>query len=387
MSAQVLPRVPYAHPWDMVFADRRRQLLAGSRRIAYYYTRPDTSTFRYRVFNMVEALALAEPDVSAAWLTEDDGRAAIDVVEHVDLLVVCRALYAPHVAALIARARALGKTVLFDVDDLIFDDRYTHLIMETLDQPVNEEGLRTWFALIARCGATLRLCDGAITTNDFLAERIREFTNAPTWVVPNFMNSIQLRVSDDVRPQTFERESSSEDDVLLGYFSGTPTHNRDFDIVEPAVAQVLEEDPRVRLHVVGFPPRSERLARLGDRVTIIPLLDFVNLQLAIARVAVNLVPLQDNVFTNCKSELKYFEAAAVGTISIASPTYTFRKSITNGENGFLARAHDWYDVLRKTIDGAFDLRRIAERATVDAVERYSPEAQAPALRETLLSRT
>ena len=47
--------------------------------------------------------------------------------------------------------------------------------METLDQQVDEHGLQFWFGWIARCGATLRLCDGAITTNELLAERIRDF--------------------------------------------------------------------------------------------------------------------------------------------------------------------------------------------------------------------
>ena len=32
------------------------------------------------------------------------------------------------------RAGHFAKTVLFDVDDLIFDYRYAHLIMETLNQ-------------------------------------------------------------------------------------------------------------------------------------------------------------------------------------------------------------------------------------------------------------
>jgi glycosyltransferase involved in cell wall biosynthesis len=359
-------------------------LLAGSHRIAYYYTRPDTSTFRYRVFNMVEALALAEPDVTATWLTEADGRAAIDTVDQADLIVVCRALYAPHVAALIARARALGKTVLFDVDDLIFDDRYVHLIMETLDQAVSEESLQVWFALIARCGATLRLCDGAITTNDFLAERIREFANIPTWVIPNFMNDMQLRASETARTIRSVWKASADSEIRLGYFSGTPTHNRDFAIVESAISRLLEEDSRLSLRVVGFLPPGEQLASFAKRVEVIPLLDFINLQRAIAEVDINLVPLQDNVFTNCKSDLKYFEAAAVGTVSVASPMFTLKKSITHGENGFLSRAHEWYDVLRETIDEIIELPRVAERATLDALRRYSPGAQAPALREALL---
>lgn len=332
---------------------------------------------------MVEALAHAEPEASASWLTADDGAYAVELIEHVDVLVVCRALYTPHVAAVIARAQALGKRVLFDVDDLIFDDRYAHLIMETLDQTVDETALQNWFGWISRCGATLRLCEGAITTNEFLAERIRQFADVPTCVIPNFLNRAQIELSAELREARAEPVLLQDGSIRLGYFSGTPTHNRDFAIVEPAIAQLFAEDPSVRLLVVGFAPESERLARFADRVETLPLQDFLNLQIAIGGVDINLVPLQDNVFTNCKSELKYFEAAVVGTVTVASPTYTLRESISHGENGFLARAQDWYEELSRATSELVHLPRIADAATADALSRYSPEAQATALRNAL----
>ena len=68
------------------------------------------------------------------------------------------------------RARAsAGKRVLFDVDDLVFDPRYTHLIMQTLDQVVDEAGLQAGLAGYRGAGDAA-LCDGAITTNAFLAD-------------------------------------------------------------------------------------------------------------------------------------------------------------------------------------------------------------------------
>jgi glycosyltransferase involved in cell wall biosynthesis len=374
--------VAYRDPWDVPLEARRRRLLAGSPRVAYYYTVPDTSTFRYRVFNMVEALAHAEPTASATWITADDGAGAIELIEHVDLLVVCRALYSAHVAAVITRAKALGIRVLFDVDDLIFDDRYAHLIMETLDQVVDEDGLQFWFGRISRCGATMRLCDGAITTNKLLAEGIRDYADLPTWVVPNFLNRAQLEVSSQVR-ESKQDGPRAGDRIRLGYFSGTPTHNRDFAIVEPALAGLLDEDPRLEVLVVGFLPATNRLAPLGDRVTVLPLLDFLNLQVAIADADLNLAPLQHNAFTNCKSELKYFEAAVVGTATVASPTFTLAGAITHGDNGYLARAHEWYGVLREAIERIDDLPRVADRAASAALARYVPEAQAAALRAAL----
>jgi hypothetical protein len=380
-----VPRFPYRDPWTASFAERRAALLTGNPRIAYYYTLPDTSTFRYRAFNMIEALAFAEPDASASWITASDGSRAVELVEDVDVLVVCRALYGPHIAAVIARARALGKRILFDVDDLIFDDRYAHLIMETLDQKTDEAGLQAWFGWIARCGATMRLCDGVITTNEFLAERVLRFSGLPTSVVPNFLNSMQMGLSERIREAKAASGWTRDGRIHLGYFSGTPTHVRDFAIVEPTIAALLESDERVHVRVVGFPPQSDLLAPYAGRIETIPLQDFLNLQRFIGDVEINIVPLQDNEFTNCKSELKYFEAAVVGTVTVASPSYTLRRAIEDGVNGFCSTSHEWLDVLRSSIESIDDLPVFAETAAEDAIRRYSPRAQSSALRAALFA--
>jgi glycosyltransferase involved in cell wall biosynthesis len=379
--------VEYADPWSLSYEDRLAMLRSGSPRIAYYYTLPDTSTFRYRVFNMVEALRIAEPQASASWFTADDAGGATEAVAQADLVVVCRAMYSRHVAAVITRAQAAGNRVLFDVDDLIFDWRYTHLIMETLDQDPHDDGLQAWFGWISRLGATLQLCDGAITTNEFLAERIRRFHDVPTFVVPNFLNQAQLDLSE--RIVTAKRSSRLLRDgrFHVGYFSGTPTHNRDFAIVEPALLQLLDELPRLSIRIVGFMDLSPSLRAYGDRIELLPLQDFLNLQRLIGEVELNVISLQDNEFTNCKSELKYFEAGVVGTPSVASPTYTLRRAIRHGENGFLSTAPAWYATLREAIEDLDRLDSIAEAAHDDALERYSPAAQASCLRSVLEART
>ena len=137
------------------------------------------------------------------------------------------------------------------------------------------------------------------------------------------------------------------------------------------------------LRVVGFLDLSPSLEAYRDRLELLPLQDFLNLQRLIGEVELNIVPLQDNEFTNCKSELKYFEAAVVGTVTVASPVYTLRHAIRHGENGFLATAQDWYSTLREASDGLDGLEPIADAALDDALERYAPAAQASSLRRVL----
>ncbi|MGH8605409.1 MAG: glycosyltransferase family 1 protein, partial [Gammaproteobacteria bacterium] len=316
-----IPAVAYADPWVMPFGQRLAALKGGTRRIVYFYGRPDNSTFRYRVYNMIQALESEAGEASAAYFCHDDLEHLELFANRLDVLVVCCTLYDNRVNALISKVKSCGKPVLFDVDDLVFDPDYTHLILRTLDQDLRHPDVWDhWFGWIARTGATLRLCDGAITPNAFLAERIREFAGIPVAVVPNFMNREQLAISERVLEQKRASGYRRNGRIHLGYFSGTPTHNKDFELVASALERLLETDPRVVVLVVGFMDLDERFTRFGGRVEVHPFQDFINLQRLMGGVEINLVPLQYNTFTHCKSELKYFEAAAVGTISVASPT-------------------------------------------------------------------
>jgi glycosyltransferase involved in cell wall biosynthesis len=352
-------------PWKLDFESRYAALLKRARRVAYFYEKPDSTTFRYRVFNMTEALAAdVDCDVSASWFFREDMPHMARVIERVDTLVFCRTHFSPDIGALIDRARRRGVRILFDVDDLVFDTDYVHLILDSLDQDANNEAaLNGWFASIARQGTLLKMCDGAIVTNAFLGERIRAYASSlEIAVIPNFLNREQQLVSERMFEQKRERDFESSQPLHIGYFSGTPTHRRDFEICAPALARLLREDSRLRLLIVGVLEPGDALKQYRHRIDRYPLQDYMNLQRLIARTELNIGPLLDNVFTNCKSELKFFEAAITGTITVASPTYAFRHSIMDGSTGFLSHAHEWYSQLQRAIGLLDDRPRYADMA-------------------------
>ena len=379
-----VPAVDYRDPWLQPLAQRLRMLAAGRRRVAYFYERPDNSTFRYRVYNMAQVLNDQPGEVSASYFFLDDLAELDQIADVADMLVICRTRYDDRVAGLVTAFKSRGKKVLYDTDDLVFNVAYAHLLMSTLDvDPRDWREWDHWFAYTSRLGATLRLCDGAIGTNDFLAAQISEFAQIPAAVVPNFMNREQLELSD----RLFEAKRSARPGESglrhLGYFSGSPSHNRDFAMAVPALETLLEEDPGLGVVVVGYIEPGPTLARFGDRVRKYPFQDFVNLQRLIGSVEFNLMPLQYNVFTNCKSELKYFEAAVVGTPSIASPTATYQAAIQHGRNGWLAQAHQWLGVLRQALSDGEHYRDVVNAAQAHARQRYAWTAQRPAILKAL----
>ena len=374
------PTIDYRAPWDRSFHERLTELMRRRRRVAYFYELPDTSTFRYRVYNMVEVINRFSTEVSASWFCREDYPRLDSFLDHVDVLVICRARYEDQLNNLVARAKLRGCRVLFDSDDLVFDTSFAHLVADTLDEDLSRGTTWDyWFAYMGRLGAAAQLCDRVIVTNALLAAQATESTGKEARVVRNFINLEQLEVSRRLLANKRATRYARDGHVHIGYFSGSPSHNKDFAIAETAIARVLDDDPRVHLRLVGFVDVPDSIARFGVRVERHELKDFLNLQGLIASTEINIVPVQDNVFTNCKSELKYFEAGIVGTTTIASPIFAFTNSIQDGTNGRLANAYEWESKIRMVMadldgQGAAYIA-MAEKAAHDAQTRYSCEHQ------------
>lgn len=379
------PTVQFKEPWASSYEERITQLGRKKRRISYFYEHPDTSTFRYRVFNPV--LTLEDDgahDLSASWFDLRDLKSDMRFLDSTDILVLCRARYSAAVAQLIASARAKSIPVLFDCDDLVFDTDRVHLLVDSLNHNQDDNGTWDgWFSYIGRVSATLRLCDGIVTSNQYLADRAREFLpKLRTAVVQNYLNPQQQEYSTKLFSAKRTSDWKRDGRIHIGYFSGSPTHQRDFAVALPAVRRLMERDSRVVLRVVGFGAFGKEFEHLGNRVEFFPLQDFLNLQKLIAEVEVNIAPLQENQFTNSKSELKFFEAAICGTLTLASPTYTFKNSIEHGETGLLVPSYKWDDALQEAteiVDDKNKYIKIAECAHAHVEKRYGWNHQSSAI--------
>jgi glycosyltransferase involved in cell wall biosynthesis len=334
-----------------------------ARNILYLYHQIDSSTFRYRVYNVCQALEAS--DVARAhffYMTEL--HELVPYWRHVDAVVFARTPWTPDVENLTVLLKGMGKAVYFDVDDLVFDSRYIPLVMNTLSSAMDEADLNYWFSYVGRIDKTASLCDGFLTTNAHLARKLEEKYMKRTRIVPNTLNSEQAQISarlvDGVRPRNAFR---------IGYFSGSPSHNNDFYGIAHELGEFLNRNNDAQLSIVGFldvPVPLEPFVREG-RVINEPLMDYLDLQKAVWATDVNIVPLVVNDFTNCKSALKYFEAAIVGVPTIASPVHAYLAAIQHGENGLLCNQGEWKSALEQVrASSQFDPRALVE----DARSRY-----------------
>lgn len=381
-----LTPVPYTDPWASTYQEQIRQLAGTGQplRVAYYYDETNNSSFRYRVYNMIQAIRSLDLPIAAGYFVFQDLKHIDTILSLANALVICRSQYSPSLAHAIALAHQRGIRVFFDVDDLVFDTRFAHLIMDTLAQPYDEERLDYWFALLARHGETARLCDAGITTNPYLATRLQAFLNKPVHVIPNFANREQLAISEQIFQQKLANNFQRGPNLHIGYFSGTPSHTKDFAIITETLAHLLRQFPFVRVRLAGYIDLPPVLQPYQQRVEYIPFTDFINLQRYVGETEINVVPLQDNEFTNGKSQLKYFEAALAGTLTVATPTATYGQSIQHGVNGYLAYAFQWADVLTELITNFAATPAVIQQARQRALAEFTWHAQADALRQVFL---
>jgi glycosyltransferase involved in cell wall biosynthesis len=372
MTKSAVPDSVFQEPWNGSLSERLSALAGADFRILYFYEHPDSASFRYRCYNMAQAVNSSGRSSAATYIFLSDLDALGNPSEFADVLVVCRTRYDSVVENLISSFRNAGKKVFFDIDDLIFDVSYTPLVASNLNFDLWGEGLDKWFSLISRMGATMMLCDEVITTNSYLSELAHRFSGLPAHVIPNFLNHEQVEASERLVAAE-GKERRDDDRFVLGYFSGSRSHKKDFDVIADSVATVLATHPVAELLVVGHLEIPTRLRDFGHRVRIAEFTDYVTLQSLISSADLCLAPLQDSVFTYAKSQLKFFEAGAVGVPTMATPSPPFHEAINHGKNGYLAPSGQWTELIEGFIAGGkTEKKRVGTAARVSALKNFGP---------------
>lgn len=331
-------------------------------KVALYVVKDEeTPQFRYRVENLEKALG-----GSKDWRVSYVLKSEINSIELDDysLVVIERQTSKDGlVLRLIKDAKRVGIKVLFDIDDLVFDYNDLKLVYET----VGEKNIFYWAGYFWGIRRIAKRVDGFLCTNEYLGKMLKRSFNKPYKVIPNSLNKEQIEESEKII-----KKKKDGKEFLIGYFSGSPTHAKDFSLVEPELIKFLKKHDDAKLRIVGDMVFSEEIKELINRgkIETFKKVDYLNLLELISEVDVNLAPLVVNDFTNCKSELKFFEAAAVETTTIASPTYAFKNAISECKNGFIANPGEWYDKLEHLFVHPEVNKKIAKKAREYALKHY-----------------
>ncbi len=336
-------------------------------------------TFRYRVCHQAEALRLQ------GWHTKTLPVEALEERYTDDsfcMFILHRVSYSQKVASFIRTVQAKGKIVIFDIDDLLFEEKDdAHLHGKIAMQNNREMGLKE---SLHDYGKVLALCNAAMVTTHALQRCIQNrFSQMPTFICKN-ATSIEMRQY--AEQAIYERENENPNIITIGYFSGTPSHDVDFLACASSLKKILENYPFVRLRVCGFLQVPSLLLSVDAQIERISFVPWQQVPSILANTSINLAPLEcGNPFAEAKSELKYLEAAMVGIPTIASATDGYTEAITSGDNGFLCKTpQEWHASLELLLRNASLRKTMGENAKKDMLQRYTTEIRGKELSHLLL---
>jgi glycosyltransferase involved in cell wall biosynthesis len=299
---------------------------------------------------------------------------------HVLACIFVRVAVDDVVARFIDQLKRENVKVLSDFDDLVFRPSLMHKIdgvrfLSSAEKQQYREGMLRYREMLLQSDLT-------IVTTKSLAREVDE-AGGNAFVVNNYPLESARTAS-----AKLARTGASPSGFVVGYYSGTMTHQKDFRQCSSALAAFMRRYADVKLRLVGKLDLSE-FPELTDVVERIERVDFMPYEQMIADMStcsLVLAPLETgNEFCEAKSELKFFDAALTATPVIASPTETFKTVIQHGVNGFLAGdPGEWSRIL----DECYVDRQLIESCGTQAQQtveaRYGLGDQAEAYQSALL---
>lgn len=271
-------------------------------------------------------------------------------------VVLYRCRYQRKIKTLVQNAKKLGLVVLYDIDDLIFDTAQMDVLPD-FDQNVYGE-FAEYSEKIQTC---MRASDKIIVSTDNLKNAVKKTfgEDKPVYVNRNMASTEMYGISLKAR----EQKAVKRDKFVLGYFSGSGTHNEDFECISDVILEFMRKHDDVYLKIVGCLQLPKTFGDVTDRVIETEFLPWQDLPKEIASVDINLMPLQQSFFHHCKSENKWMEAAFVEVATIASYYEELASVTVSGENILLCiDKKEWVENLEKLYQDAELRKTIASNA-------------------------
>ena len=314
---------------------------------------------RYRVDHQIEQLlasGLAATRVEYNQLT-------LDMMKYYRSFVFFRCPITETIREFIKIAKENNKVVFFDIDDLVIDQKYTESIaylktMSKEEKDLYDDGVK-------RMQETLKMCDYAITTTERLQKELKNYVKE-VYINRNVASEKMVEIS-----QKAIKGKEIHEDIVMGYLSGSITHNPDVELIKPVLIKLMKKYNNLKLKLIGEIEIPEELKEYKERIIFEPFMSWEELPKTIASLDINLAPLEQSIFNEAKSENKWVEAALCKVITVASDVGAFHQVIHNKEDGFLCKTtEDWEKVLSELIEDKKLRERVAKKAYDRIIKEY-----------------
>ena len=219
---------------------------------------------------------------------------------------------------------------------------------------------------VIRMGKTLDLCEYGIASTTRLQTEMGKHLKE-VYVNRNVASEEMVKYS-EIALNEVKKDS---DKIVIGYLSGSITHNDDFKLIMPTVIKLLKKYDNVYLQIVGLLDLPDEMQEVKDKVLTSPFIDWKELPKLIRSIDINLAPLEDTIFNEAKSENKWTEAALVKIPTVASNVGAFKDAIEDGKTGLLCNDEkDWEENLINLIENQEEREKIATNAYEEVMNKH-----------------
>lgn len=283
------------------------------------------------------------------------------------IFIFQKTIYSKTIAKMVEKIKAQKKEIIFETDDLVYEPEYVRQMdfyqkLNALERKQYETGIGSEIL-------TDEYVKTCVTTTPFLAEKLKKY-GKQVFISKNKLSNYDVGVADKILEGRIDRGDGK---IRIGYFSGTASHDKDFETVKDALVDILEKYPQVEIHPFGPLEISDEYAKFSHRIKKHPFASWKKHLENIASVDINIAPLEkDNPFCEAKSELKWFEAGILGVPTVAVKNQTFSEAISDGVDGFVAGDdEEWKEKLEKLISDKNLRKSMGEKAREKVLREYT----------------
>lgn len=203
------------------------------------------------------------------------------------------------------------------------------------------------------------------TTHSYFADIIKKI-NKNVVIIPNAIDP----------EQTQFRKVNKEINNDFGWIGGIH-HYSDLEIIRPCLSKLQELDVNIYLggysYNLQYNVFAEWFSNYGknERFKAINATDVYNYGFQYEHLDVCLIPLQNNKFNNCKSNLKVLEAAFKGKAVICSNVTPYKEDL-NKTNSFLCEnSQDFYKAIKRISKDKALIEELQNNLYLDIVPKYN----------------
>ncbi|WP_029151569.1 glycosyltransferase family protein [Methylovulum miyakonense] len=276
----------------------------------------------------------------------------LDAARRADLIIIQRHFPSVSTAKILRKIIGLKIPLVYDLDDMFLDVPASHPNYQRL------KGHSPYIKWI------LNEADLITVSTEGLQNSLQKHTPRPIRVKPNLVDW-----------GLFAAQPRPANDQFNFLISGTPTHRKDWALIEEPLLEVLHKHPNV--NAVFFGELPKRFSNCASARFIDFQRDYQRYASSLKKLDVHaaLTPLEDTPFNRCKSNIKWLEYSAAGIAGIFSDMAPYSSSVRNGETGLLVKdsADAWLMSMEHLLANPSATSAMVENARQEVFGRYSVE--------------